>query len=230
MLPPLFIAHSFVKDILFPYARNHLNDFVQSHMSKEEITTICKALAKEVEASGGTVSSDMCDRPHALVTYLMDRDIKSAALKDLQGRMWKAGYEVGEIKGHVYSDFKPMLQWMQSHEIDVYIYSSGSIQAQRLLFENSQEGDLLPYLKGHFDIPTAGNKKEASSYTNIAQSIGVDPDQIVFVSDAEAELQAARKAGISNAIMSIRPGNAKLTDYGKSLPSLYSLLQLCGGN
>ena len=68
-------------------------------MTKEAITTLCKSLAKEVEAAGGTVSADMCESPHALVTYLMDRDIKSAALKDLQGRMWKAGYEVGEIKG-----------------------------------------------------------------------------------------------------------------------------------
>ena len=221
-------THSFVKDILFPYVRTHLKDFLENHMTQDEVTALCGPLAAEVEAAGGTVSEEMRHQADALVYYLMDRDIKSAALKDLQGRMWKAGYEAGEIKGHVYADFKPMLDWMNANGVNVYIYSSGSIQAQKLLFGNSEDGDLLPYLKGHFDIPTAGNKKQATSYTKIAQTINVDPKDIVFVSDAETELRAAREAGIGHAIMSIRPGNAKLTDYGKSLPSVYSLMQLCG--
>jgi len=197
-------------------------------MTADKTAELCEHLAVEVEGAGGVVPSEMRKDAKTMVLFLMDRDIKSAALKGLQGRMWKAGYESGELKGHVYADFKPMLDWMKNHGVDVYIYSSGSIQAQKLLFGNSEEGDLLGYFKGHFDIPTAGNKKESTSYTKIAESIQVEPDQIVFVSDAEAELQAARVAGISQAIMSIRPGNAKLTMYGKSLPSIFSLLQLCG--
>lgn len=195
-------------------------------MNDEENAQLYKDLAVDVADHKGFASPAM--DVHALVGYLMDRDIKSAALKGLQGRMWKTGYTSGEIQGHVYEDLKPMLEWMKDSGVDVYIYSSGSIQAQKLLFGNSQQGDLLEYFKGHFDIPTAGNKKQAASYAKIAASIKVDPEDIVFVSDAEAELRAAREAGISRSIMSIRPGNAKLTSYGKSLPAIFSLLQLCG--
>ena len=197
-------------------------------MTSAQKAELCASLAAEVEAAGGTVTDEMRQQADALVYYLMDRDVKAATLKDLQGQMWKAGYEAGEIKGHIYSDFKPMLEWMSSNGVDVYIYSSGSIKAQKLLFKYSEEGDLLSYLKGHFDIPSAGNKKEATSYVNIAKSLGVDPSQIIFVSDAELELVAAREAGIAQAIMSIRPGNAKLSESGKAFPSVYSLLQLCG--
>ena len=224
----LSTLYSFVKDTLFPYVRANLDEFLKGNMTADEIEEICENLAVEVEKAEGTVSPEMRQDVKTMVYFLMDRDIKSAVLKGLQGRMWKAGYESGELKGHVYADFKPMLEWTKNNGVDVYIYSSGSIQAQKLLFGNSEEGDLLGYFKGHFDIPTAGSKKESTSYTKIAESIKVDPDQIVFVSDAEAELQAARVAGISQAIMSIRPGNAKLSMYGQSLPSIFSLLQLCG--
>jgi methylthioribulose 1-phosphate dehydratase/enolase-phosphatase E1 len=219
---------AFVKDELFPYVRAHLDDFVANHVQGEDYEKLCEALASEVETAGGTVTPEMGKQADSLVYYLMDRDVKSAALKKLQGRMWKTGYEAGEIKGHIYADFKPTLDWMKANGVDVYIYSSGSIQAQKFLFGNSEAGDLLPYIKGHFDIPSAGNKKVASSYTNIAKAIEVDPAAIVFVSDSEDELKAAREAGLEHAIMSIRPGNAKLTDYGKRLPTVYSLLQLSG--
>jgi 2,3-diketo-5-methylthio-1-phosphopentane phosphatase len=208
-----------VKDTLFPYVRHQLADFVKNHVSSAELDSLCEGLATEVQAAGGEVTPEMRQQVDSLVHYLMDRDIKAATLKGLQGRMWKAGYENGDLKGHVYSDFKPMLEWMKANGVDVYIYSSGSIQAQKLLFGNSVEGDLLPFLQGHFDIPTAGNKKQAASYVKIAQSLGVDPSQIVFVSDAEAELRASREAGITHSIMSIRPGNAPLTGFGKSLPT-----------
>ena len=137
------------------------------------------------------------------------------------------GYDKGELRGHVYDDFCPLLQWCQSHKISVNIYSSGSIQAQKLLFGHSTEGDLTSYLDHYYDT-TSGSKKEAQSYRVIAKSLGVHPSQICFVSDAEAELVAAKEAGIGHVVVSIRPGNVPLTNVGKSFPAVYSLLQLCG--
>jgi 2,3-diketo-5-methylthio-1-phosphopentane phosphatase len=160
--------------------------------------------------------------------------------------MWKKGYESGDLIGHIYPDFKPMLDWMNSYSsargsgdndnggVSVYIYSSGSIAAQKLLFGHSSAGNLLPLLTGHYDIRTAGNKKEAASYCKIIQDITLKrttltANDIVFVSDSEAELKAAKEAGIGHAILSIRPGNAAITDEGRrTFPTIHSLLQFCG--
>jgi 2,3-diketo-5-methylthio-1-phosphopentane phosphatase len=110
----------------------------------------------------------------------------------------------------------------------VHIYSSGSVQAQKLLFGYSTQGDLNQHLQGYFDVTTSGSKKEASAYKRIAKDLGVLPDNMIFVNDAEAELVAANEAGVGHAIMSIRPGNAPLTAQGKKYPQIFSLLQLCG--
>jgi len=138
-----------------------------------------------------------------------------------------SGYDKGKLKGHVYDDFVPLLQWCQLHKIAVNIYSSGSIQAQKLLFGHSLKGDLTKYIDDYFDT-TLGSKKEAQSYHIIAKSLGIHPSEICFVSDAEAELVAAKEAGIGHVVMSIWPGNVPLTSVGKSFPAVYSLLQLCG--
>lgn len=134
---------------------------------------------------------------------------------------------MGELKGHVYDDFVFLLKWCEAHDISVNIYSSGSIQAQKLLFSHSTAGDLTKYINHYFDT-TSGSKKMAASYTNIAQSLGVSPSKVCFVSDAEAELVAAKAAGIGHVVMSIRPGNVPLTSVGKAFPAVHSLLQLCG--
>jgi methylthioribulose 1-phosphate dehydratase/enolase-phosphatase E1 len=227
-------AISFVKETMFPYVLEHLDDYLESTVAAEQMVDLCRDLAQEVNAHGGTSDPAVTDETYqdaaAMVYYLMARDVKSAALKGLQGKMWKAGFESGEMKGHVYSDLNTMLEWMHSKGVKVYIYSSGSVQAQQLLFGHSVAGDLLPMLAGHFDISTAGNKKESMSYSKIAAAIGVEPAEVVFVSDAEAELVAATEAGIGWPIMSIRPGNVPLTTIGKDFPAVYSLLQLCGEN
>ncbi|GAX16575.1 methylthioribulose-1-phosphate dehydratase [Fistulifera solaris] len=212
---------AFVKEVLFPYVRQHLLEFLEQRPNADWLP----ALQQEVQSHGG---GDVMTTISDCVTYLMDRDIKSAALKELQGQMWQAGYDEGELQGHVYADMKPMLEWMQGNHIPVYIYSSGSVKAQKLLFGHSTQGDLLPLLAGHFDIPSAGGKKESTSYQTIATQLGLQPSEIVFVSDAEDELVAARQAGIGKAVMSVRPGNVPMTAVGKGFPAIYSLLQLCG--
>lgn len=145
----------------------------------------------------------------------------------MQGKIWKLGYANGELKGHVYDDLKPTLYWCKNMDVSVNIYSSGSIGAQKLLFGHSTKGDLCPYFQNHFDT-TSGGKKDSQSYKNIAKSLGIHEKEICFVSDSEAELVAAREAGISHAVMSVRPGNAPMTELSKGFPIIFSLLQLCG--
>mmetsp|Transcript_9334 Transcript_9334/g.12379 ORF Transcript_9334/g.12379 Transcript_9334/m.12379 type:complete len:196 (-) Transcript_9334:160-747(-) len=194
-------------------------------MDAEQKEKLLQALSKEVkEISDDTVVEQ---NVVSLVNFLMDRDVKSATLKDLQGKIWKAGYDSGVLKSHVYDDMPMMLQWMKQHGVKVYIYSSGSVAAQKMLFGHTElAGNLLDHFDGHFDIPTAGPKKEASSYTKIAKALGVPIEEIVFASDLEGELAAAAEAGMKYTIQSIRPGNAPITMGG--FPIVHSLLQLCG--
>lgn len=221
-------AISFVKDVLFPYVIEHAESYISKNLTAEEQDTLSKSLSadltpEQLEAVGASSG------PADIVKYMVRNDLKVASLKSLQGKMWKDGYQNGTLKGHVYEDFIPMLDWMKSHGVQVYIYSSGSVQAQKLLFGNSIKGDICEHFKGHFDITTSGNKKQSTSYTNIAKSLGVDPNEIVFCSDAVLELEAALEAGIGQCIMTIRPGNAPLSkEAAAKHPQVFSLLQLCG--
>jgi methylthioribulose 1-phosphate dehydratase/enolase-phosphatase E1 len=220
---------SFVKDVLFPYVTNHIEEYVLKYIGNDDCSCLHSQLLRQCRGP--------LPKEHAkwklwdLVRYMVAQDIKSPSLKRLQGKMWQQGYETGQFQGHVYSDVLPMLLWAQQKNVRVYIYSSGSVQAQQLLFQHSVSGNLLPYIQGHFDISTAGPKKEACSYRNIAETLQVDPSEIVFCSDAEPELFAAREAKVGHVIMSIRPGNVPLTKVAagkEEFPAIYSLLQLCG--
>jgi len=220
-------AISFVKDTLFPYVLSHLDDYI-SRLDPMEFGLLAEALHSDLVNAKVAETVDTSD-PAAMVRLMVQKDLKVASLKRMQGQMWRSGYEKGDLKGHVYPDFVHMVNWMQSHGVNIYIYSSGSVEAQKLLFGYSEEGDLTAGIEGHFDITTSGNKKDPSSYSKIARDIGVSPSQIVFCSDLEDELQAARLAGIGHTVMTIRPGNAPLTANGrKEYVSAFSLLQLCG--
>lgn len=236
-------AISFVKDVLFPYVTTNLDAYLQSH--KDEWDDLAKALEDDyhqledthdakVHITTALKTTDDSTAKDAIVNMyvqgMMKFDVKAAGLKTLQGKMWNSGYASGELKGHVYNDFPFMLQWMKDNDVKVNIYSSGSIKAQKLLFSHSTHGDLCPHFHKHFDITTSGGKKEHTSYINIAKDLEVDPSDICFISDAEAELVAARKAGIGNVVMSVRMGNAPLTSVAKEFPIIYSLLQVCGSD
>jgi methylthioribulose 1-phosphate dehydratase / enolase-phosphatase E1 len=225
---------AFVKEVLFPYIVAHIDGYLAT-LPEQEVTGIhasltvdlqnlpddhtCKSLLSECKLDRDSLAST--------VKSMVAADVKATGLKSLQGKMWKTAYEEGSVESHVYEDFIPTLEWCKAHGIQVYIYSSGSIGAQKLLFGHTTKGDLLSYFSGHFDT-TSGGKKEYQSYLNIANSIGADPAAITFVSDAVDELLAAKKAGIGQVVMSIRPGNVPLTTVGKSFPAIHSLLQLCG--
>jgi methylthioribulose 1-phosphate dehydratase/enolase-phosphatase E1 len=228
---------AFVKETLFPYVVDHIDAYLSTVTLEDDINSIYLSLTNDLlqlpdDHPCKTLVTDNREQATrkdvaALVKIMVAADVKATGLKSLQGKMWKTGYEDGAIKSHVYEDFVPTLDWCQSQGIQVYIYSSGSIEAQKLLFGHSTKGDLREYFAGHFDT-TSGSKKEAQSYLTIAKSIGIDPSKLTFVSDAVDELIAAREAGIGNIVMSIRPGNVPLTPIAKPFPAVHSLLQLCG--
>eukprot|EP00594_Rhizosolenia_setigera_P008407 CAMPEP_0178958842 /NCGR_PEP_ID=MMETSP0789-20121207/11890_1 /TAXON_ID=3005 /ORGANISM="Rhizosolenia setigera, Strain CCMP 1694" /LENGTH=591 /DNA_ID=CAMNT_0020641639 /DNA_START=155 /DNA_END=1930 /DNA_ORIENTATION=- len=230
-------AISFVKDVLFPYVLNNIDSYLKP-LSDTDTSGFLEALKKDVDTMKDPDAKSKCDAllvetkdekalVKGLVQIMVEHDIKATGLKSLQGKMWKSGYDTGELKGHVYEDYPVLLKWCKEQSVQVNIYSSGSIGAQKLLFSKSTVGDLTPYINGNFDT-TSGGKKEAQSYRNIAESLGVKTSEICFVSDAEAELVAAREAGIGFVVMSVRPGNAPMTEVGYEFPRVFSLMQLCG--
>ena len=143
------------------------------------------------------------------IYWLMDRDRKSTALKSLQGKIWKAGFESGELKGTLFEDVPEALKrW--SADARVAIYSSGSVEAQQLLFRHSIFGDLTPYIAGYFDTRT-GVKTATASYAAIAGAINVPAKEVLFLSDVVRELDAARDAGCETVLL-VRPGNPPVDD------------------
>jgi len=136
----------------------------------------------------------------------MDGDVKATGLKQLQGLIWEAGFTSGELKAHVYDDVPPALSAWNQAGLDLRVYSSGSVQAQKLFFGHTIAGNLLPLFRGHYDT-TTGPKKQSSSYTAIAAAFALPPQEILFLSDVPAELEAAKEAGLQTALV-LRPGNA----------------------
>ncbi|KAJ1965280.1 enolase-phosphatase E1 [Dipsacomyces acuminosporus] len=212
---------SFVHDELFPYVTRSVKEFLQTKWSDPVVQGHVLAIAKQANAdaaAGNTLAvpidldseSEEEVRRKVLVNveWQMKQDRKIGALKGLQGYMWKFGYENGELKGAVYDDAADAIKRWTDHGRRVYIYSSGSVQAQKLLFGYSDHGDMLKYFSGHYDT-TTGQKIASSSYTKIAQDIGAEPERILFVSDNTKEIEAADKAGMQT-VVSVRPGNAPL--------------------
>jgi enolase-phosphatase E1 len=203
---------SFVYDVLFPFARRHVGDFLARRAGDPAVRAVAAQL--EAQASGGQPAADhLADLSDPAVTtrvalaalQLMDRDAKVTSLKELQGMIWKGGFDSGELVAHVFDDVPPALAHWADSGLDVRIYSSGSIDAQRLFFAHTAAGDLTPHLRGHYDT-TTGPKREAASYRAIAADMGLEPQEILFVSDVGAELDAAREAGMATAL-AVRPGN-----------------------
>lgn len=212
---------SFVYDTLFPFARSHAQAWLESNVTTErgaEIVDAFRELAAE-ERSAGRSAPDVPDEPAdaiasvaAFVEELMDEDRKVTALKSLQGEVWRSGYTSGELQGEVWPDVVEAFERWKAAGLGIYIYSSGSIAAQKLLFGASDQGDLLPYVDGHFDT-TTGGKKEAESYRLIADEIGAEPEELLFATDNLDEADAASEAGWRVVVLR-RPGNGPISDHG----------------
>jgi enolase-phosphatase E1 len=199
----------FVSQVLFPYARERLKGLLDQFGSSEEIRADIEVLQREYAASLGQqpapppwiADTPECQRDSVLayLYWLMDRDAKSTALKSLQGKIWEQGYRSGQLRSQVYSDVPPAFaRWRQANKA-IYIYSSGSILAQKLLFANTVTGDLTPYIRGYFDT-TSGPKKDAASYRRIAAEMELPASEILFVSDVTTELDASRLSGMQTAL------------------------------
>jgi len=202
---------SFVYDVLFPYARTHLREFLETHGPSGLLAEVDRQLREEHAADvargdappplPADVSSGNAVDLEPYVLWLMDRDRKSTGLKSLQGKIWEAGYRAGDLegKGEVYADVRPALARWHDAGKRIAIFSSGSVQAQRNLFANTTAGDLSAFLSAYFDT-TTGPKRETQSYQRIAAELGCRPEEVLFVSDVPAELDAARSAGMRTAL------------------------------
>ncbi|EIM18303.1 acireductone synthase [Pseudomonas chlororaphis] len=184
-------AVSFVFEVLFPYAVQQLPDFVRKHANR---TDVAEQLQVVREASGEPAAD--VERVIEILLGWIAEDRKATPLKALQGMVWEQGYRAGQLKGHVYPDAVAALQHWHQSGYRLYVYSSGSIQAQKLIFGRSIAGDLTPLFSGFFDT-TSGPKREAQSYRRITQAIGCAPGQILFLSDIVQELDAAQSAGLA---------------------------------
>ncbi len=182
---------AFVRETLFPYASERLDAFVAEHRNEPHVASILEAAAREA----GVSVTDEAAILRALHAW-SDRDEKVTALKELQGLIWADGFQHSGIRGHLYADAVDALHRFHDAGVDLYIYSSGSVAAQKLLFGHSVAGDLLALFRGFFDT-TIGNKRESASYERILHELGLAPNDTIFFSDHAGELDAAQEAGIT---------------------------------
>jgi len=202
---------AFVYDVLFPFARAHLRQYLTTRAESQALQETLRQLRRDRadEVGRGEQPPDWPEsepeRAAAFVEWLMDRDRKAPGLKLLQGRIWERGFRDGTLKGELFPDVAPALARWRGAGPRVAIYSSGSEQAQRLIFSTSSSGDLTGSICRFFDTGV-GPKASADSYRRIARELGCAPGEMLFVSDVTRELDAARDAGCQ-AVLCARPGN-----------------------
>lgn len=189
---------SFVHEILFPYSQKHLSSFVEKHFDEKKIQDILKEVKATVLAE-----SEIAIDPEEAVFTLKDwiiQDRKHKALKDLQGMIWEDAYKSGIFKSHVYEDVPPQLKSWKNSKINLGIYSSGSITAQKSMFKYSEAGDLTPYFDHYFDT-SMGQKRDINSYLNILKFLKLKGDEVLFLSDVVEELDAAKASGMKTTFL-----------------------------
>lgn len=201
---------SFVKDVLFPYARERLPEFVRTHAGDARV----RELLDQVSAVAAEDLSD--DQAIARLCQWIDEDRKITPLKALQGLIWEAGYHNGDFTGHVYADATECLRRWHEQGLRLYVYSSGSEYAQKLLFGHSDAGDLTPLFSGYFDTQV-GAKQEVESYRQITAKLDLPAAEILFLSDIEAELDAAAAAGMAT-VWLVREGELNAAAKHKQVP------------
>ena len=208
----------FVHKTLFPFAKAKIGEFVGANFSeiKAEIEQLkneyCKDFTEQI------YDRDFrADSPESVADYLkflIEVDRKSTPLKSLQGKIWRKGYESGELKSVMFEDVPRAFERWKREGKTIAIYSSGSILAQKLIFKYSNFGDLSNFISHYFDTNT-GHKRDATSYVKIAAALNQPPKRVAFFSDIPAELDAARHAGVKASLV-FRKGNDPVkneTDY-----------------
>ena len=186
---------AFVKAVLFPYARWRMRPFVGERPEDVRVRELVEAARAEAGGELGREATE--DDALALLERWTDEDRKHPVLKELQGLVWREGYASGAFRSHVYDDVAPRMRRWRDRGRKLAIFSSGSVDAQRLLFAHAEVGDLTPLIDAYFDPTTAGAKRDAKSYAWIASALGVTPAEVLFLSDSEGELDAAAVAGMA---------------------------------
>src|SRR5687767_4737582 len=204
---------SFVHDVLFTFAREHVRDYLIRHSGVAEVQEDIAGLFREhsLDQQRGDQppqiddGSSSIDTLVAYVDWLIKRDRKSPALKSLQGKIWEQGYRGGSLKAPLFDDVVPNLRRLRRLGLRTAIFSSGSVFAQKLLFAHTDTGDHSDLIDEYFDTGV-GSKVSSSSYDEIARRLQLLPTEVTFVSDVTNELAAARDAGMST-LLCLRPGN-----------------------
>lgn len=199
----------FVHKVLFPFARERMDEFVAEHLTElgPEAHLLAAEAAKDIESGNYSEGFDehSANSVSGYLKYLIDNDRKSTPLKSIQGMVWKRGYESGQLASLVFSDVPGAFERWHSDGDSINIYSSGSALAQVLLFRHTDHGDLTGFIDNYFDT-NIGHKREEHSYRKIAERLDFEPGEILFISDVDAELDAARAAGMET-LLSVREGN-----------------------
>ena len=219
---------SFVSDVLFPYAAQRLEPYLQAHSQEAAMLQLLDDVRQAWQddatatAAGVTYGPERPVVPYLL--WLISVDRKLTPLKELQGLIWEEGYASGALQGPLFADVAPALRRWKRQGLGLSVYSSGSVAAQKLLYGHSDAGDLRELFDGWFDTRT-GAKQAAASYAGIASQLTIAPDRILFISDSNAELQAAREAGMQ-VLLSNRRGNGQSAEAGFEKIESFSTLQL----
>jgi enolase-phosphatase E1 len=183
-------ATDHVHRVLFPYARERIGDWLAAH---RDSPVVGEVLAQTREG-GGRPDAGEAEVADILRGWI-DEDVKAAPLKTAQGEIWRAGYASGELVSHLYPDVPGALRSWVDGGLALYVYSSGSVAAQRGWFAHTPYGDLTGLFSGYFDLGNAGGKREEASYRRIAEAVGLPGERLLFLSDIPAELDAAAAAG-----------------------------------
>ncbi|MEK6556572.1 MAG: acireductone synthase [Bdellovibrionota bacterium] len=182
---------AFVKNVLFPYSAREMRNFISNNRSNPKVKE-CLKQTEQADENGAI---------EQLLQWIRD-DVKHPALKTIQGMIWKAGYENGSYKAHMYPDVKPAFEKWQAQGLPIGIYSSGSVAAQKNFYQYSDVGNLLGFISHHFDLDVGG-KREVSSYQKISEALKTK--NVLFLSDIAQELDAAREAGFKT-VQIVREG------------------------
>ncbi|CAG0913574.1 unnamed protein product [Notodromas monacha] len=203
---------SFVKDVLFPYAVDHVEEFLVKNWNDENVQRLVKNLVDEAKKDDYNMQVE--ETVVSIVNFiklLVEMDKKVTSLKELQGLIWKSGYDDRSLLGHVFGDVERNLRQWRENGKRIYIYSSGSVNAQKLLFGHSVSGDLTSLIDGYFDT-NIGQKRVSESYEKICESVETRPEKLLFLTDIPEEAIAAKESGYFVGILS-RPGNAEVSTH-----------------
>jgi enolase-phosphatase E1 len=205
---------SFVASVLFPYARERLAGYLDTNHGDPQVQELLAATqaalavdpnpevqalqqVSPIPANQEQLQPEQTNAPLvAYLQWLIDHDIKFPALKELQGRIWASGYACGDLVAPLFDDVAPALRRWHRDGYQLAVYSSGSVAAQQLLYRHSNNGNLEGLFSHWFDTRT-GPKQQSASYGAIAKMLMLEPAQILFVSDAIAELEAAYAVGMA---------------------------------